>query len=94
MFYEINCWPPVEQTSPDFIEVFVSGRVKRLVLNSFPELPESGHRQCRWSQVATWKVEFLRFTQDGATDRRLFEYNPQAISGDYRNPVLIDVARQ
>ena len=34
-------------------------------------------------------------TQEGATDRRVFGYNPKAISGDYRNPVLMpgDVVR-
>ena len=40
-------------------------------------------------------VEFLRFTQEGATDRRIFRYNPKAIAADYRNPVLMpgDVVR-
>ena len=40
-------------------------------------------------------MEFLRFTQEGATDRRVFRYNPKAIAADYRNPVLMpgDVVR-
>ena len=41
------------------------------------------------------KVEFLRFNQDGATDRRIFSLTPQAKAGHYRNPVLMpgDVVR-
>ena len=41
------------------------------------------------------KVEFLRFTQDGETDRRIFAHTPRAKAGHYRNPVLMpgDVVR-
>lgn len=83
--------------SPDFIEVFVSGRVKEPGPQQLPQgaslnqaIASSGG-----PRLLKGKVEFLRFTQDGETDRRLFEYNPNATSGDYRNPVLMpgDVVR-
>ena len=83
--------------SPDFIEVFVSGRVKEPGPQQLPQgaslnqaiASAGGPRLLRGS------VEFLRFTQEGATDRRIFGYNPKAASGDYRNPVLMpgDVVR-
>ena len=83
--------------SPDFIEVFVSGRVK-----------EPGSQRLRQGaslnqaiasaggpELLRGRVEFLRFTQEGATDRRIFAFNPKARSGDYKNPVLMtgDVVR-
>jgi len=41
------------------------------------------------------RVEFLRFSPDGATDRRLFSFNAGAQAGAYKNPVLMsgDVVR-
>lgn len=83
--------------SPDFIEVFVSGRVKEPGPQQLPQgaslnqaIASSGG-----PKILRGKVEFLRFTQEGETDRRIFSYNPKASSGDYRNPVLMpgDVVR-
>ena len=83
--------------SPDFIEVFVSGRVKDPGPQQLPQgaslnqaIASSGG-----PKILRGKVEFLRFTQEGETDRRIFSYNPKASSGDYRNPVLMpgDVVR-
>lgn len=83
--------------SPDFIEVFVSGRVKEPGPQQLPQgaslnqaIASSGG-----PKILRGKVEFLRFTQEGETDRRIFSYNPKATSGDYRNPVLMpgDVVR-
>ena len=83
--------------SPDFIEVFVSGRVKEPGPQQLPQgaslnqaIASSGG-----PKILRGKVEFLRFTQEGETDRRIFSYNPKAASGDYRNPVLMpgDVVR-
>ena len=41
------------------------------------------------------RVEFLRFTQDGATDRRIFTFKPKSKSGEYHNPILMqgDIVR-
>ena len=34
------------------------------------------------------KVEFVRFTKEGETDRRLFNYDPRASAGAEKNPLL------
>ena len=83
--------------SPDFIQVFVSGRVN---MPGSQQLPQGASlNQAIVSaggiKMLRGKVEFLRFTQEGATDRRIFAYTPQAKAGHYRNPVLMpgDVVR-
>ena len=83
--------------SPDFIEVFVSGRVKEPGPQQLPQGASLNQAiaSAGGPKLLRGRVEFLRFTQEGATDRRLFGYNPNATSGDYRNPVLMpgDVVR-
>ena len=83
--------------SPDFIEVFVSGRVKEPGPQQLPQGASLNQAiaSAGGPKLLRGSVEFLRFTQEGETDRRIFNYNPKAISGDYRNPVLIpgDVVR-
>ena len=83
--------------SPDFIEVFVSGRVKEPGPQQLPQGASLNQAiaSAGGPKLLRGRVEFLRFTQEGATDRRIFGYNPKAISGDYRNPVLMpgDVVR-
>ena len=83
--------------SPDFIEVFVSGRVKEPGPQQLPQGASLNQAiaSAGGPKLLRGRVEFLRFTQEGATDRRVFGYNPEAISGDYRNPVLMpgDVVR-
>ncbi len=83
--------------SPDFIEVFVSGRVKEPGPQQLPQGASLNQAiaSAGGPMLLRGRVEFLRFTQEGATDRRIFGYNPKAISGDYRNPVLMpgDVVR-
>ena len=83
--------------SPDFIEVFVSGRVKEPGPQQLPQGASLNQAiaSAGGPKLLRGKVEFLRFTQEGATDRRIFGYDPKAISGNYRNPVLMpgDVVR-
>ena len=83
--------------SPDFIEVFVSGRVKEPGPQQLPQGASLNQAiaSAGGPKLLRGRVEFLRFTQEGATDRRIFGYNPKATSGDYRNPVLMpgDVVR-
>ena len=83
--------------SPDFIEVFVSGRVKEPGPQQLPQGASLNQAiaSAGGPKLLRGRVEFLRFTQEGATDRRIFGYNPKAFSGDYRNPVLMpgDVVR-
>jgi polysaccharide export outer membrane protein len=83
--------------SPDFVEVFVSGRVKEPGPQQLPQGASLNQAiaSAGGPKLLRGKVEFLRFNQEGATDRRLFKYNPKSPSGDYRNPVLMpgDVVR-
>ena len=83
--------------SPDFIEVFVSGRVKEPGPQQLPQGASLNQAiaSAGGPELLRGRVEFLRFTQEGDTDRRIFAYNPKASSGNYRNPVLMpgDVVR-
>ena len=83
--------------SPDFIEVFVSGRVKEPGPQQLPQGASLNQAiaSAGGPKLLRGSVEFLRFTQEGATDRRIFGYSPKSVSGDYRNPVLMpgDVVR-
>ena len=83
--------------SPDFVEVFVSGRVKEPGPQSLPQgsTLNQAIASAGGSKLLKGKVEFLRFNREGGTDRRLFNYNASAQAGDYKNPVLMagDVVR-
>ncbi len=83
--------------SPDFIEVFVSGRVKEPGTQSLPQgaTLNQAIASAGGAKLLRGRVEFLRFNREGNTDRRLFGYSPSATAGDYKNPVLMagDVVR-
>ena len=83
--------------SPDFIEVFVSGRVSEPGPQQLPQGASLNQAiaSAGGIKMLRGKVEFLRFTQEGSTDRRIFAHTPQAKAGHYRNPVLMpgDVVR-
>ena len=83
--------------TPDFIEVFVSGRVNEPGPQQLPQGASLNQAiaSAGGPKLLRGKVEFLRFTQEGATDRRIFAHTPQAKAGHYRNPVLMpgDVVR-
>ena len=83
--------------SPDYVEVFVSGRVKEPGPQSLPQgaTLNQAIASAGGAKLLRGQIEFLRFSSDGATDRRLFGYNASAQAGDYRNPVLMngDVVR-
>ena len=77
--------------SPQFMNVFVSGRVKNpggvvvpqgSVLNQALTLAGG-------PQLLRGKVEFIRFTREGEVDRRIFGYNPGAAADAPNNPVLM-----
>ena len=83
--------------SPQFIQVYVSGRVvnpggvvvpQGSALNQALNLA-GGLKLLRGS------VEFVRFTREGDIDRRIFSYNPSAPSNAYNNPILMagDIVR-
>jgi len=77
--------------SPQFLQVFVSGRVTTPGPQTLPQ--GSSLNQAIVSagglKVLHGKVEFVRFTREGEIDRRTFRYNPNAPSDDYRNPILM-----
>ena len=83
--------------SPDFIQVYVSGRVKEPGPQSLPQgaTLNQAVASAGGPKLLRGQVEFLRFSPDGATDRRLMSLNPGAKAGDYKNPVLMngDVVR-
>lgn len=83
--------------SPQFLEVFVSGRVKKPGGKVLPQgstltqaIDVSGGLK-----ILHGSVEFIRFNREGTVDRRIFRYKPSAPADDYRNPVLMagDVIR-
>lgn len=77
--------------NPQFIEVFVSGRVKTAGPTTLPQ--GSSLNQALVSagglKLLHGKVEFVRFTREGELDRRLFKYNPNAPLDAENNPVLM-----
>lgn len=83
--------------SPDFIEVFVSGRVKEPGAKNLPQgaTLNQAIASAGGPKLLRGGIEFLRFTPDGRIDRRRFSYNSSAGVDDYKNPVLMtgDVVR-
>lgn len=83
--------------SPDFIQIFISGRVVEPGARQLPQ--GSTLNQALASagglRILHGKVEFLRFDQSGETDRRIIRLNKTAQPGDRNNPVLMrgDVIR-
>ncbi len=77
--------------SPQFLQVFVSGRVKTPGATTLPQ--GSSLNQALISagglQLLHGKIEFVRFTREGELDRRVFSYNPNAASDTTANPILI-----
>ena len=83
--------------SPQFIQVYVSGRV---VQPGGVALPQGSAltqaiNLAGGSRLLKGKVEFIRFTREGEVDRRVFSYNPNAPSASYKNPILMsgDIVR-
>ncbi|QNJ07663.1 polysaccharide biosynthesis/export family protein [Synechococcus sp. Minos11] len=83
--------------SPQFLEVFVSGRVK---VPGGKVLPQGSTLiqaidMAGGLKILHGSIEFIRFNREGAVDRRVFRYNRNAPSDDYKNPVLMagDVIR-
>ena len=83
--------------SPDYIEVFVSGRVKEPGPQSLPQgaTLNQAIASAGGPKILRGQIEFLRFSPNGDTDRRVFAYKNDAASGDYKNPILMngDVVR-
>ena len=77
--------------SPQFLQVYVSGRVKTPGATTLPQGSSLNQALITAGglQLLRGKVEFLRFTREGELDRRVFNYNPNAASDTTANPILI-----
>ena len=76
--------------SPQFVKVFVSGRVNNPGAISVPQGSSLNQAVAvaGGARLIKGKVEYVHFTQDGETERRLFNYNPRAAAGAANNPLL------
>jgi polysaccharide export outer membrane protein len=76
--------------SPQFINVFVSGRVRSpgaITLQQGTSLNQA-ISVAGGVKLLRGKVEFLRLLSDGKTDRRDFSYSPNSPSNSFSNPIL------
>ena len=76
--------------SPQFVQVFVTGRVK---LPGGVKIPQGSSLNQAISlaggtKLLKGKIEFVRFNREGTIDRRIFAYNPGAAADAPNNPVL------
>jgi len=83
--------------SPQFIQVYVGGRV---VNPGGVQLPQGSALNqainlAGGTRLLKDKVEFIRFTREGEVDRRIFSYNPNAARTSYKNSILMagDIVR-
>ena len=78
--------------SPQFLQVFVSGRVEMPGAVSLPQGSSlvQAIDLAGGTKTLHGKVEFIRFTPKGEIDRRIFGLRRNARLGDYRNPVLME----
>jgi polysaccharide export outer membrane protein len=76
--------------SPQFINVFVSGRVRTpgaVTLQQGTSLNQA-ISVAGGVKLLRGKVEFLRLLSDGTSDRRIFSYSPDSPSSSFSNPIL------
>ena len=77
--------------SPQFLEVFVTGRVTipgRVTLPQGSTLNQA-ISSAGGTKFLKGKVEFVRFNREGTIDRRIFTYKPGAAADTLSNPVLM-----
>ena len=77
--------------SPDFLEVFVTGRVRQPGVKVLPQGTslDQALAAAGGQLLLRGQVEFVRFNRDGTTDRRRFSYASGAPAGSFKNPVLM-----
>ena len=76
--------------SPQFMEVFVTGRVNMpggIVIPQGSTLNQA-ISLAGGTKILKGRVEFVRFKRDGTIDRRLFAYSPRAAIDAINNPIL------
>ena len=77
--------------SPQFITVYVSGRVKLPGATTLPQGASLNQAliSAGGQQLLHGKIEFVRFTREGELDRRVFSYNANSASDSPTNPILV-----
>ena len=77
--------------SPQFITVYVSGRVKMPGATTMPQGASLNQAliSAGGQQLLHGKVEFVRFTREGELDRRVFNYKANATADSATNPILV-----
>jgi polysaccharide export outer membrane protein len=77
--------------SPQYIQVYVSGRFKTPGTSTLSQGPSLNQALITAGglQLLRGKVEFVRFTREGELDRRIFSYNPNAAADSTANLILI-----
>ncbi|WP_244281475.1 polysaccharide biosynthesis/export family protein [Synechococcus sp. UW105] len=83
--------------SPDFIQVYVTGRVRDPGSKILPQGAslDQALASAGGQKVLRGQVEFIRFNRDGSTDKRSFFVGGTTSAGSYKNPILMagDVVR-
>ncbi|TCD57601.1 polysaccharide export periplasmic protein [Synechococcus sp. BS56D] len=83
--------------SPDFVQVFVTGRVREPGSKVLPQGAslDQALAAAGGQKLLRGQVEFIRFNRDGTTDKRKFFVGGANPAGSYKNPILIagDVVR-
>lgn len=83
--------------SPDFVEVFVTGRVRDPGAKVLPQgaTLDQALASAGGQKILRGLVEFIRFNRDGSTDKRKFFVGTDNPAGSYKNPILMagDVVR-
>jgi len=77
--------------SPQFIQVYVSGRVKMPGTVTMPQGASLNQAliSAGGQQLLHGKIEFVRFTREGELDRRVFNYKANAAADTTANPILV-----
>ncbi|QNJ04956.1 polysaccharide biosynthesis/export family protein [Synechococcus sp. MEDNS5] len=83
--------------SPDFVQVFVTGRVRSPGSKVLPQGAslDQALAAAGGQKLLRGRVEFVRFNRDGSTDKRKFFLGGANPAGSYKNPILMagDVVR-
>ena len=83
--------------SPDFLLVYVSGRVRDPGAKVLPQGAslDQALAAAGGQKLLRGQVEFIRFNRDGTTDKRKFFVGSSNPAGSYKNPILMagDVVR-
>ena len=76
--------------SPQFVEVFVTGRVNTPGGIKIPQGSSLNQAisLAGGTKLLKGKIEFVRFNREGTIDRRIFAYNPGAAADAPNNPTL------